>query len=216
MLYEQTVSNIEQEKYKDLQQAFSSFGEASSQLSEVYITLERQVAVLSAELVALRDERAEQNKENEHIARRLQGLLEVLPAGLVVLDKNGIIEEHNPAAVDLLGSPLQGETWRSVVERSFRPQWDDGHDITLIDNRCVNISTQSLEAEAGQIVLIKEVTETKHLQLQLDRLKRLSAMGDMASSLAHQIRTPLSTALLYSSHLRIIYPDSIQNLFRTK
>jgi two-component system sensor histidine kinase FlrB len=36
----------------------------------------------------------------------------------------------------------------------------------------------------------------------LQRHKRLSAMGEMAAALAHQLRTPLATALLYTSNLR--------------
>ncbi len=201
MLQEQSVTDVEENQSNDLQQAFISFNQASNNLTEIYQNLQRQVSVLSSELVAVRDEQAYQYEEKERIARRLQNLLKVLPAGIIVLDKNGVIQEHNPAAVDLLGDPLLGETWRSIVDRAFSPRWDDGHDITLIDNKCVNISTQSFEGEEGQIILIKEVTDTKHLQQQLDRLKRLSAMGDMASSLAHQVRTPLSTALLYASHL---------------
>jgi two-component system sensor histidine kinase FlrB len=39
------------------------------------------------------------------------------------------------------------------------------------------------------------------LQNLVNRQQRLSAMGEMAASLAHQIRTPLATALLYLSHL---------------
>lgn len=40
------------------------------------------------------------------------------------------------------------------------------------------------------------------MEAQLQRHKRLSAMGEMAAALAHQLRTPLSTALLYTSNLR--------------
>ena len=36
---------------------------------------------------------------------------------------------------------------------------------------------------------------------QLERHKRLSAMGEMAAGLAHQLRTPLATALLYAGNL---------------
>ena len=187
---------------RELEQAFLDFSQASDSLSEIYQNLEQQVANLNTELLATRNERAYQYKEKERIAGRLQSLLDVLPAGIVVLDCNGVITEHNPAAKDLLGDALIGEAWRDVVECRFCPRWDDGHDVTLKDGRCVNLSTQSLEGEVGQIILIKEVTETKQLQQQLDRMKRLSAMGEMASSLAHQIRTPLSTALLYSSNLR--------------
>ncbi len=39
------------------------------------------------------------------------------------------------------------------------------------------------------------------MEAQLQRHKRLSAMGEMAAALAHQLRTPLAAALLYTSHL---------------
>jgi two-component system, sensor histidine kinase FlrB len=191
----------------ELEEAFSNFNQASNFLTEVYRELESQVSVLNSELSNARHERVRQFEEKERIAKRLQNLLKVLPAGVIVLDSDGRIVEHNPAAADLLGGPLMGELWRDIVERSFSPRWDDGHDVTLADNRCVNISTQSLEEEAGQLILIKEVTETRQMQQQLGRLKRLSAMGEMASSLAHQIRTPLSTALLYASNIQHVNVD---------
>ena len=202
MLQEKLVDIKQANHSIELEKAFNNFNEASNHLTHVYMDLERQVATLSSELVSVNDKRAQEYEEKERIAKRLQNLLQVMPAGIVVLDNNGTVIEHNPAATGLLGEPLLGEAWCNIVDRSFSPRWDDGHDITLVDDRCVNISTQSLDSESGQLVLIKETTETKRLQLQLDRLKRLSAMGDMASSMAHQIRTPLSTALLYASHLR--------------
>ncbi|MCZ6525130.1 MAG: ATP-binding protein [Gammaproteobacteria bacterium] len=202
MLQEQLASDTEEINPDELQQAFVMFNKASCNLAEVYQSLEKQVETLSSELAAVRGEQQQQHQQKQRIAGRLQNILKVLPAGVIVLDEDGIIQQHNPAAAELLDVPLLGQTWRSIVERVFRPRWDDGHDITLLDNRCVNISTQSLEGEGGQIILLKEVTETRNLQQQLDRLKRLSAMGDIASSLAHQVRTPLSTALLYASHLR--------------
>jgi two-component system sensor histidine kinase FlrB len=51
------------------------------------------------------------------------------------------------------------------------------------------------------LVLLNDLTETRHLQDQLARHERLSSLGRMVASLAHQIRTPLSAALLYASHL---------------
>lgn len=201
-MLERLSNNENQAQARELETAFSTFNQASSFLTEVFRDLETRVSSLNSELTNARYERVRQYEEKERIAKRLQNLLEVLPAGVIVLDSDGCIVEYNPTAADLLGEPLLGEPWRNIVERSFSPRWDDGHDITLADNRCVNISTQSLEEEAGQLILIKEVTETRQLHHQLGRLKRLSAMGEMASSLAHQIRTPLSTALLYASNIQ--------------
>lgn len=51
-------------------------------------------------------------------------------------------------------------------------------------------------------MLLTDLTETRQLQEQLARHERLSALGRMVASLAHQIRTPLSAAMLYAGHLQ--------------
>jgi two-component system sensor histidine kinase FlrB len=50
-------------------------------------------------------------------------------------------------------------------------------------------------------LLLTDITEAHDLQQQLERHKRLSSMGEMAAGLAHQLRTPLATALLYAGNL---------------
>ena len=139
--------------------------------------------------------------EKERLANRLQNLLDLLPGGVIVIDGQGIVREANPAACELLGLPLEGELWRHIIARSFAPREDDGHEISLKDGRRLSIATRSLDAEPGQLVLLNDLTETRHLQDQLARHERLSSLGRMVASLAHQIRTPLSAALLYASHL---------------
>ena len=141
------------------------------------------------------------NQDNSTLVRRLNNLFHALPGAVVMLDGEGRVVQSNPAASELLGEPLEKEHWRDVVNRAFSPRWDDGHDISLVNGRIVNISTQPMIDEPGQILLIKDVTETRQLQEQLNRAKRLSAKGEMAAALAHQIRTPLSSAILYLSNL---------------
>ena len=140
-------------------------------------------------------------ERSEQIANRMHCLLAALPAGVIVLDGEGYIQESNQAAIDLLEEPLTGEKWVKVIQRAFAPQPDDGHDVSLKDGRKVHISTSPLDDEPGQIVLLHDVTETRQLQNKVSHLQRLSAMGEMAARLAHQIRTPLSSALLYLAPL---------------
>ncbi len=188
-------------KIETLEQAFQHFNKVSSSLTGFYEGLEQQVSVLSNELAQARTQKNHEYEERERVSNRLKNLLRALPGGVVVIDGQGIVQECNSAALKLLGEPLVGERWRNVVERTFKPQWDDGHDVSMHDGRYVNISTQSLDSEPGQILLMTDVTETRQLQEQISGLKRASAMGEMAAALAHQIRTPLSSALLYISNL---------------
>lgn len=142
-----------------------------------------------------------QTQKADKLANRHARLLEVLPAGVVVIDGEGLVQEANAAAVNLLGEPLSGEPWVKIIARAFQPQPGDGHDVSLKDGRMVHISTSPLGSEPGQIILLQEVTETRVLQNKVSHLQRLSTMGEVAARLAHQIRTPLASALLYLSPL---------------
>lgn len=184
----------------DLQEAFNLFNQVSRQLSDSYQQLEDRVAHLTAELNSVTAKRMEELAEKERIAERLESLLTVLPGGVVVIDSKGVVSKTNPAAEAMLGEPLEGIAWRKVIERCFRPQQDDGHEISTFDGRRISIATSAL-AEGGQIILLTDQTETRRLQQELSQHERLSALGQMVSALAHQIRTPLSAAMLYAGHL---------------
>lgn len=188
------------QKGADLKTAFEMFNQMSQQLADSYYLLENRVAELNEELTSLSDQRLQELAEKEKLAHRLESLLNFLPGGVVVLDSSGHISECNPAARELLGEPLQGMMWRDVITRSFAPRQDDGHEVSLRDGRRISIQTRNL-GDDGQIILLTDQTETRRLQSELSRHERLSALGKMMGALAHQIRTPLSAAMLYAGHL---------------
>ncbi|EKG37537.1 sensor histidine kinase FleS [Pseudomonas syringae pv. avellanae str. ISPaVe013] len=191
----------ELESRQGLEQAFSLFNQMSAQLTDSYGLLEARVTELKGELAHAGAQRLQELAEKERLANRLQNLLDLLPGGVIVIDGMGVVREANPAAIDLLGQPLLGMLWRHVISRCFAPRDDDGHEVSLKDGRRLSIATRSLDAEPGQLVLLNDLTETRHLQEQLARHERLSSLGRMVASLAHQIRTPLSAAMIYASHL---------------
>ncbi len=184
----------------ELEQSLALVRDISGQLGESE-GMQARVAELQDQLAESAAQRLQELDEKERLANRLQSLLDLLPGGVIVIDGQGRVREANPVALDLLGAPLEGALWREVIARSFSPRSDDGHEISLKDGRRVSIATRSLNIEPGQLVLLTDLTETRRLQEQLARHERLSAIGRMVASLAHQIRTPLSSALLYASHL---------------
>jgi len=135
-------------------------------------------------------------------ASRLEHLLQVMPAGVIVIDGKGVVRQANEQAKALLGEPLEEEVWRSIITRSFKPRADDGHEVSLVDGRRVKLSITPLEKEPGQLIVITDLTETRRLQARVSHMQRLSSLGKMVASLAHQIRTPLSAAMLYAANLK--------------
>lgn len=181
--------------------ALELFNRMSRQITDSYRTLESRVNQLSGELSQETMQRQQELEEKEQLADRLSTLLTALPAGVVVLDSQGVVTQTNPAAISLLGEPLGGERWVDVIRRCFAPRRDDGHEVSLKDGRRVSIEIRTMENQPGQLILLTDLTETRQLQSQLSHAQRLSAMGKMVASLAHQIRTPLSAAILYGGHL---------------
>ncbi len=198
---EQARNHPVQPPLGDLVEAFATFGHASNELTQAYGMIERRVAELTAALAHTRSERAAETAERQRLEARHAQLLRALPAAVVVLNGDGVIQETNPAAESLLGAPLSGVPWRDIIARAFAPRLDDGHEVSLHDGRRVSIAISPLGNEPGQIVLLHDLTETRRLQERLGHHQRLAAMGEMAAALAHQIRTPLATALLFAAHL---------------
>ena len=186
---------------EDNHQALSQFSDISRKFIDSYSHLEKHIDHLSHELAAQTAEKEQQFDEKNRLAERLEKILSTLPSAIVVIDGHGKVQESNALATDMLGSPIIGETWMNIISRSFAPRSDDGHEISLKDGRRVKVETKALGSEPGQIILLTDLTETRKLQEHQSREQRLSVIGKMMASLAHQIRTPLSSALLYSGHI---------------
>lgn len=148
---------------------------------------------------------------------QLAQVFDVLPSGLLLLDQRGYIAKANPAAQTLFGVKLEGERWSKVALELFIPQADDGHELSLPDGKRVQLTLATLLDSDSQLIMLTDVTATRQLQASMARLEKLSALGRMVASLAHQIRTPLSAAMLYGSNLsNENLPEAARSRFQSK
>jgi two-component system sensor histidine kinase FlrB len=192
-----TNHDVASDQRADLQAAFRAFGSVSEQLTGAFDSLRGQVLKLQHDLT-------EAHAGNEHLAARMSALVKGLPGGVLVLDAQGTIFECNPAAIELLDEPVLGETLSTVLERNVPSSGSLSEHIELRSGRFVNMSRRDL-AGGGEVVLLTDITESHLMQVFMARQQRLLTMGELAAGLAHQIRTPLATALLYASQMTL--PD---------
>lgn len=193
-----SASDVEQKRLAELEQAFELFNETSTQLTVAYESLQNQVEDLQEQL-------AESNREKYRVGERLEQLLNLLPAGVIVLNEMDQIVDMNPGAESILGTDAIGRDWGVVVRNVFLTQNDAGELITH-EQQTYQLSESPLNQDTqdqaqSRILLIQDVTDARALQQHISRHQRLSSMGEMAASLAHQIRTPLASALLYVSQM---------------
>lgn len=190
------------EEIAELKAAFTAFTESSDVLAKSYLDLQNEVARLYKQLEKTEQDKRQEQDKNRVLVLQFQQLFESMPVGVLLLNDQGLVVMANPVAKHLFNLSLVGESWGEVVPRSFRPQEDDGHDVTMVTGRRVRVETASLGNVPGQLVILVDLTEAYLLQKQLSHHERLSNMGKMVAALAHQIRTPLSSATLYAGHLQ--------------
>ncbi|MCK9285137.1 MAG: ATP-binding protein [Rhodocyclaceae bacterium] len=164
-----------------LADAFRLFNQVSGELSLAYTQLQEQVSALT---------------------ERMALLQEALPAGVVMLDAQGRIVQMNPAAESLLGSAAPGAEWSVLEAARLAPSDLPGEFLFGVGReRRLSLTVSALDSAGGRIVLLHDITETHRLKRQAERHERLAAMGEMAAQVAHQLRTPLTAALLYAGNL---------------
>ena len=202
-------------KAAELQRAFAVFNQVSAELTLAYESLQGRVASLTEELAIANGELRRQYLEKEALSERLSSLLDALPAGVVLLDQGATVIAVNPAAISMFGPDAMGQHWGDVVRQSLEPTLTIGE--WLLGEGRVSIAESALASGGGKILLIHDVTAAHHMKEELERNQRLAAMGEMAASLAHQLRTPLAAALLYTANLgQAGVPDEARARFSEK
>ena len=187
---------------QDLGEAFGLFLEASKALEAQQAILQGQIDRLSQELVVANS--------------RLSSLLNSLPAG-VILFENHIVIDFNPAALRIIPEIQKDLEWKipSAWKRLNSIRSDEY--LVTVDGEERFLQVQEMKSGLRSVLQIQDVTSTINSRIEKERSDRLASMGKMTAGIAHQLRTPLSTALLYASHLSdSSLEDSQKQLFAAR
>lgn len=189
-----------------LEKAFEVFNETSGALEASYRDLQQTVLSLSTRLEKAQSARLAEYAKSERLSRHLADLLESLPGAIVVLDGDGVIRESNSAATTLLNRPLIGCAWSAIVAREMRQGGSEDGNMQLNDGRWLSLSRRRLGQEPGEVLLLADVTDSRRMSELRKRRERLTEIGEMTARFAHDVRTPLASAILYSSQLDVSSP----------
>ncbi len=186
---------------EQLQDAFQIFNQQSGLLEESYRDLQDTIKTLTVQLRAEQSARLEELVKKERLGRRLSELLETLPGAILVIDSAGVIHQQNSQASALLNQPLIGLSWAAIVQREVRDGGSEDGNLQLRDGRWLSLSRRPLKSESGEVLLLADVTESRRMSELRQRSERLTAIGEMTAKFAHQVRTPLASAMLYAGQL---------------
>lgn len=136
-------------------------------------------------------------------------VIESIPAGLVTLDAADTVVSVNRKAEEILGNDFKEMNGRSIGEVFQNCPFDNlqvNSELLEIDSECVHFDGSSVpvrisasklldhNGEAiGSVLILKDMSLLRHMEQQLERSRRMAALGKMAAGIAHEIRNPLGT-----------------------
>ncbi|MCP4683885.1 MAG: PAS domain S-box protein [bacterium] len=224
----------------------SRFADSYASFNRIINTLQRNYIELKEEFSAQNDKLAKTNLRMQELTARnlaatefLNSILDSLSAGVISVDQNGKITHFNPAASVMLGIPQglpEGKHYREVVppgdlvDANALRAAETGKSVDSVEKTLnladgsrviVSVSTAILRDENnranGAVEVFHDLTRIKKMEQEIARLNTLAALGEMAATVAHQVRNPLSGILGYGSLLkRDMEPDDPRQKLVTK
>ena len=189
-----------------LHAAFRSFDEAAHTLQQSYSALTARVEQMDGELAQSNEALRRQLCDNEAMRVHLDGILESLSAGVLVMDDGETISRSNRAAEVLLGATDAGLRNRRATDVLAGAGLSICDRPQRIGQTVVSISQVPLRndsaAHSGHLILFQDITRIYQLEEQLQRKERLAAMGELIGRIAHEIRNPLGSVELFASMLQ--------------
>ena len=210
-------------QWTPIKEAFELFDRQSRQLQEAYQSLKRDLAHSNETLQIRNRELTSKIQELRQVSSRLESVIESMTDGLLVVGLDRRIERCNTSSEQILGKPRgeiesadferiilldeANEALSSVIgggppvlDRSWLATHADGETRSLLVS--VAPVTAPDGSVLGAICNLRDVTELRRLEKQLHSRERLAALGEMAASVAHEIRNPLGTIEGFARLLR--------------
>ncbi len=207
-----------------LTQAFDSFRKATAEFQEYYRVLEGRIKELNLELDKKNQELEKNLREKEEVGNYLTNIIESMSTGIIAVDFEGTIKRINRSVFKILGKKstkkkslsaaellkeiISPNKFNAIVSAKFEKTLEFTTELKkksgnpLIINTIITPAIDSNGNVIGGLIIIEDVTRIRELEEQAARSTRLMAMGQMAASIAHQIRNPLGSIELFSSLLK--------------
>lgn len=154
-------------------------------------------------------------------------LVNHMPIGLVAMDPEKRLIAWNETAEAVFGLPFRdvlGKRAAEVLPDCFmempealsmaQPILERERDCPVGEGRTIPleiIATRLQDDEGaffGYAILFRDLTEVQRLKSEVERNRRLAAIGSLAAGVAHEIRNPLSSIKGFATYLRERYRDN--------
>lgn len=212
-----------------LTQGFELFSLETSRLDNAYGDLNKQFLSVNKTLEETNLRLANKVQELHVLTSYLDNILSNMAQGLLFIDFSSMITTYNKSAEAILSVPreevlfqyfyesfpdtLFGFSMQEALQTKKAPKTtyatltlENGEQKEIeVDNTFIPMISKEhpeLDFTQGLIVLIRDITEIRRLQILASRSDRLKELGEMAAQVAHEIRNPLGGIKGFAALLR--------------
>lgn len=206
------------ERMETLTEAFHQFSEETKRLEKAYQLLEEKFRSVSRQLEETDHRLQKKIVELDLVTHYLQNIVTHIQEGILFIGQNGLISICNEAAEKILGvkqktilfqnfwkffsNDFLGFSLEEALKHHAAPSLVHlTHKEKELEVSISFVSEGSQEHQ-GVVLLFRDITEIRKLQMRTHLDDRMKELGEMAASVAHEIRNPLGGILGFASLLR--------------
>jgi len=202
---------------------FSEFILAASRLENSYRALQAEVSELGLELSERNAALQASLEQNERMRSELQQIVDSMPCGVLVVDRDGEISMINPESKRLLGldgtgcGDVSGTTLRQISARSginLEVSYETASSSEAEQEFCIHASSgkrwlgvrgrelfqqpRRRGVPEHTILILRDITAHKLAEQVRESGRRAMALAEISTVLAHEIRNPLASLELFA------------------
>ena len=161
-------------------------------------------------------------------ARFREDVIESMPLGVVAVDREGQILAWNRSAEEILGAPRADALAKTIDEIGGNEGWQEAllralsrgdakgpseHIVRRQDGTTIPVEVNAAplrDAEGhtrGAVATLTDLSSLRSMEERIRHLDRLAALGRFASSVAHEIRNPLTGIATGVQYLSRGFPE---------
>lgn len=217
-------SKTTEESMKHLAKAFALFSQETNRLENAYDRLHERFNQVNNQLEKSDLELRKKITDLNSITSYLNNILKNISQGILYIDLDGIVTTYNNAAIEILELEEKQVLFKSYFDNfkddffgfSMKNALEFGlcqkityiNSATLREKKSIEVCTSFVydcpKSYQGIIILLKDVTKIQKLKILANRNDRLKELGQMAASVAHEIKNPLGGIRGYAS---LLYKD---------
>jgi PAS domain S-box-containing protein len=206
-------SDVSEKQLEGFTESFASFNKITQKLHSAYKNLEEKFEDLNLKLERTNRELRQSLVEKEKISNYLKNILESLTSGVVAVNLDEEITLFNQAAENILGFktdevlgrkygmilgqgvsqemtlPFTLESRKSHVNEEKEVLTKQGKKIPL--GFSTSLLTDGDSNVLGAVEVFFDLSKLKELEEEITRVRTLAALGEMAATVAHEVKNPL-------------------------